>query len=349
MLCHGSLSAGANNRNSLCILSRSLFSFFQHPLSAATIASAFCQLPTCRVWIVSIIPKCETQCLQVNQVRLCGNLLHVVSHCRGCVAEQCFVLIRTQAHNSLGGRQRRSTSFSDQIYHLDELDAQSRYEEETADRGIGALHNIRSRTRSRTDETLISWEVDDPENPVDWSNVWLFQPSCFILLCNVFTNEECTVQTKKKLVVLCTSMLVINSTMGSALPSMAIPDITKDFNITSEEQSVLPISVYLIGYVLGPIVWGPLSEHYGRRNLSFVTFCLFTIFTMACAVAPSWAALLIFRFFCGAFASSPIAIVAGILADIYDDPRTRGRAFAIFMVVSYATTTPPGSDAQDIS
>lgn len=122
--------------------------------------------------------------------------------------------------------------------------------------------------------------------------------------------------------------------MGSALPSMAIPDITKDFGITSEEQSVLPISVYLIGYVLGPVVWGPLSEHYGRRDLSLVTFCLFTVFTMACALAPTWPALLIFRFFCGAFASSPIAIVAGILADVYNDPRTRGRAFAIFMVVS---------------
>ncbi|KAM0428336.1 hypothetical protein ACHAQK_011681 [Fusarium lateritium] len=53
---------------------------------------------------------------------------------------------------------------------------------------------------------------------------------------------------------------------------------------------------------------------------------------MACALAPTWPALLIFRFFCGSFASSPIAIVAGILADVYDDPRTRGRAFAIFMV-----------------
>ncbi|SCO88538.1 related to fluconazole resistance protein (FLU1) [Fusarium oxysporum] len=203
---------------------------------------------------------------------------------------------------------RRSSSFSDHIHHLDEIQAQSRYEEEAADRGLGALHNIRSRTRSRTNEVLVTWEVDDPENPVNWSD------------------------TKKKIVVLCTSVLVINSTMGSALPSMAIPDITKDFGITSEEQSVLPISVYLIGYVLGPVVWGPLSEHYGRRDLSLVTFCLFTIFTMACALAPTWPALLVFRFFCGAFASSPIAIVAGILADVYNDPRTRGRAFAIFMV-----------------
>lgn len=129
-------------------------------------------------------------------------------------------------------------------------------------------------------------------------------------------------------------MLVVNSTMGSALPSMAIPIIVDYFGVSSEEQKVLPISVYLIGYVFGPIIWGPLSEHFGRRNLSFATFAFFCIFTMACALAPNWPALLIFRFFCGVFASSPIAIVAGILADIYGEPRARGRAFAIFMVVS---------------
>lgn len=134
-------------------------------------------------------------------------------------------------------------------------------------------------------------------------------------------------------------MLVINSTMGSALPSLAIPNIVEDFGITSQAGKVLPISVYLIGYVFGPIIWGPLSEHFGRRDLSFATFVLFTVFTMACALAPNWPALLIFRFFCGAFASSPIAIVAGILADVYNDPRTRGRAFAIFMVVSCLTSS----------
>ncbi|WAO89204.1 MFS domain-containing protein [Fusarium falciforme] len=206
-----------------------------------------------------------------------------------------------------GGR-RRSSTFSDRINRLEEIEAQSRYEEEAADRGIGALHNIRSRTRSRTNEVLVNWELDDPENPYNWS------------------------KSKKNLVLFYTAVLVINSTMGSALPSLAIPNIVEDFGITSQAGKVLPISVYLIGYVFGPIIWGPLSEHFGRRDLSFATFGLFTVFTMACALAPNWPALLIFRFFCGAFASSPIAIVAGILADVYNDPRTRGRAFAIFMV-----------------
>lgn len=115
---------------------------------------------------------------------------------------------------------------------------------------------------------------------------------------------------------------------------MAIPKITSEYNVTSQSQMVLPISVYLIGYVFGPIIWGPLSEHLGRRLLTLMTFTLFCIFTLACGFAHNWTAFLFFRFFCGMFGSSPIAIVAGSLADVYGDPKTRGRAFSIFMVVS---------------
>jgi MFS family permease len=128
-------------------------------------------------------------------------------------------------------------------------------------------------------------------------------------------------------------LTIINSTMGSALPSMAIPYITAEFHQTSAPQSVLPISVYLIGYVFGPVIWGPLSEQYGRRNLTVGTFIMFCVWTMSCAVAPNWPAFLIFRLLSGAFASAPIAIVAGIFADIYADPKTRGRGMAAFMVV----------------
>jgi MFS family permease len=128
-------------------------------------------------------------------------------------------------------------------------------------------------------------------------------------------------------------MLVLNSTMSSALPSMAVPNITEEFGVTSVEQKVLPISVFLIGYVFGPIIWGPLSEHFGRQILTIVTFIGFSLFTMACALAPNWLALLVFRLICGVFAGAPIAIVAGILADVYCEPITRGRAVAFFQVV----------------
>ena len=55
---------------------------------------------------------------------------------------------------------------------MDEEDAAERYAEEEADnRGLGALHHIRSRTRSRTDQVVIGWEPNDPENPYNWSSV----------------------------------------------------------------------------------------------------------------------------------------------------------------------------------
>jgi len=89
--------------------------------------------------------------------------------------------------------------------------------------------------------------------------------------------------------------------------------------------------MYLVGYVLGPLLFGPLSETYGRKWILISTFILFTVFTLAAALAPNFAALLIFRLLTGVSAASPNVVVPGIYADIYNDPVTRGRAMAIFM------------------
>lgn len=103
--------------------------------------------------------------------------------------------------------------------------------------------------------------------------------------------------------------------------------------MTNDQQLVLPISVFLVGYVVGPIFFGPLSETYGRKIIMLSSFIVFTLFTMACAVAPNWPAFLIFRLICGINASSAIAVVGGHYADVFGNPVTRGRAMAVFMVV----------------
>ncbi len=68
------------------------------------------------------------------------------------------------------------------------------------------------------------------------------------------------------------------------------------------------------------------------------TFIIYTAFTLGCALAPNWPVFLVFRLVCGVMASAPIAVVGGLYADIYHDPRTRGRAMAYFMA---ATTFGP--------
>lgn len=128
----------------------------------------------------------------------------------------------------------------------------------------------------------------------------------------------------------------MNSTLGSSLPSNAIPFIGSYFNITDQNQLILPISIYLCGYVLGPLAFGPLSEQYGRKVIMTSTFAGFSIFMLGSAVAPNFAGFLVFRLLGGVCASSPITVVGGIYADLYSDPVTRGRAMALYMVV-----TPP--------
>ena len=133
-------------------------------------------------------------------------------------------------------------------------------------------------------------------------------------------------------------MSVINSTLASSLPSGGIDEIAEYFDITNQLQLVLPISIFLIGFVVGPTVCGPLSEHFGRKPVMLISFLSYMSFTLGCALAPTWPALLVFRWLCGVTASAPIAVLGGLYADIFGDPRKRGVAMAVFMC---ATTLGP--------
>lgn len=80
------------------------------------------------------------------------------------------------------------------------------------------------------------------------------------------------------------------------------------------------------------MVWGPLSEQYGRKGTMVVSFAILTIFSIASAVAPNFAALVIFRLLVGIGGSCAISVVGGICADVWHDPVSRGRSMAVFMV-----------------
>ncbi|KAJ5402361.1 MFS general substrate transporter [Penicillium crustosum] len=156
-----------------------------------------------------------------------------------------------------------------------------------------------------SDASSFDW-ASDTRNPHNWSRA------------------------KKAFVFLTTMLVVLNSSMGSSLTGNAIQSITKEFGVESQLQKALPMSIFLVG----PIVWAPLSEEFGRRLIAITTFPLFTIFTMACALAPTWASLLVFRLFTGIFGSAIVALGPGILADIYRDPKARGWSIAVFMAVT---------------
>ncbi|KUJ21533.1 MFS general substrate transporter [Mollisia scopiformis] len=193
------------------------------------------------------------------------------------------------------------------VSRVDETDATERYNLEEADNKEIASPGSSSSSVTSPERKVISWDHEDPENPYNFSSA------------------------KKATIVFIGMVVVVNSTMGSSLPSNAIPIISEYFHLASSYTEVLPISMYLVGYVLGPLLFGPLSESFGRRIIMTSTFFTFTVWTLACALAPNFPAFLIFRVLTGISASSPITVIGGVYADIYNDPVTRGRAMAVFM------------------
>ena len=173
---------------------------------------------------------------------------------------------------------------------------------------------------------MLAFDDADPENPYTWHPVGLLSSYTARLLMVLLKAKKCYV-------LLVGIIAVLNSTFESALPSNAINYISEYFHVTNEEQLVLPISLFLVGYVLGPVCFGPLSETYGRKIVMTCSFIILTLFIMACALAPDWPSFLVFRLICGFSASSPISVVGGLYADIFDDPIPRGRAMAVLMMV----------------
>lgn len=125
-----------------------------------------------------------------------------------------------------------------------------------------------------------------------------------------------------------------NGNFGSSMPSGALDIIAEQFSITNPVHLILLNSLYMVGYVLGPLLFGPLSEYIGRRPVLIGTYLGYIVFMLACSGAPNYAALLVFRFLGGINAAAPTTVIGGLYADILDDPSTRGNAMALYMTVT---------------
>ncbi|TBU28211.1 MFS general substrate transporter [Dichomitus squalens] len=155
------------------------------------------------------------------------------------------------------------------------------------------------------DPNKVAWDgPDDPANPQNWSN-------------------------RKKWAVTCLCVLMtVNVTFASSAPSAAGSFIAREFGV-STEVGYLVTSIFLCGYVVGPLLWGPGSELYGRRIIFRFCLAIYVILHLGQALAHNMQTLLVTRFLTGVFACAPLTIAGGVIVDIWD-PVTRGTATAIF-------------------
>ena len=114
---------------------------------------------------------------------------------------------------------------------------------------------------------------------------------------------------------------------ASSIDSAALLQAAADFGVSEVTES-LATGLFLIGFGVGALVAGPISETVGRNPVYIATLSLYMIFVMASGLAPNIGAQLVFRFIAGCFAATPLTCAGGSISDLWN-PMERVRTLQI--------------------
>lgn len=158
------------------------------------------------------------------------------------------------------------------------------------------------------DNGVVGWESqDDPEHPLN------------------FTHG------RKWLLTSLLALITFMTPFASSILAPGISFIAKDFDVDSVTMSAMPVSIFLLGYAVGPLVLSPLSEIYGRNIVIVSANAFFCAWLIGCALAPSLDTLIFFRFMSGLGGSACQTIGGGIIADLFPIAE-RGKAMTLWML-----------------
>ncbi|KAI1874437.1 hypothetical protein JX265_004645 [Neoarthrinium moseri] len=155
-------------------------------------------------------------------------------------------------------------------------------------------------------DSVVDWDgPDDPHNPRNWSSIKRHAHVVFVSLFALYGNLAATMYAP-----------------GAA-------QLVREFGIGSEVLAAFTVTIYLLGFAIGPLFISPLSEVYGRMVIIHICNVIFIAFTVGCAVSTSTAMFFVFRFMAGCACSAPMTIGGAVIADV-TPPEERGRSMAIW-------------------
>ncbi|RMY83843.1 hypothetical protein D0862_11584 [Hortaea werneckii] len=143
---------------------------------------------------------------------------------------------------------------------------------------------------------------------------------------------------KKSLVSLQICLYTLAVYMGSAIYTPAIGGVMAEFDI-GPEAALLGLSLYVLAYGIGPLIFSPLSEipRVGRNPPYMVTMGIFVVLLVPSAVVGDFAGLMVLRFLQGFFGSPCLATGGASLQDLFSLVKLP----YVLCVWSFAATAAP--------
>jgi MFS transporter, DHA1 family, multidrug resistance protein len=126
-----------------------------------------------------------------------------------------------------------------------------------------------------------------------------------------------------------TAVLGLLTALGPLSTDMYLPSLP-DISVklaAGTAQTQLTLSVFLLGFAAGQVVYGPFSDRFGRKPVLLFGLGAFLLATALCAVSTSIEMLIGARFLQAFGASGPIVLARAVVRDLYEGPRA-GRELA---------------------
>jgi MFS transporter, DHA1 family, multidrug resistance protein len=140
-----------------------------------------------------------------------------------------------------------------------------------------------------------------------------------------------------------TALLAGLSAIGPLTTDMylpSLPDIARQLDV-STAQVQLTISAYLIGFAVGQVIYGPVSDRHGRKPVLLVSIGLYCAASLACALAMSIHMLIAARALQALGGSGGIVLARAMVRDLYLGARAGRELSVIGAVMALAPVLAP--------
>jgi DHA1 family bicyclomycin/chloramphenicol resistance-like MFS transporter len=118
------------------------------------------------------------------------------------------------------------------------------------------------------------------------------------------------------LIVLILSMLLGIQPVTTDLYLPALPALTEGFGAPMS-QAQLTLSALLLAFGSSQLIWGPLSDRFGRRPILLWGLTAYTLASIGSTLAPSMALLIVWRIVQGAAMGAVVMCARAIVRDLY--------------------------------
>lgn len=146
---------------------------------------------------------------------------------------------------------------------------------------------------------------------------------------------------RAEFIALCAALMALNSlAIDVMLP--ALPAMGRDLGVANENERQLVVSAYMIGFGLAQLVFGPITDRFGRRAPLFVGIIIYVLCAFAATFAPSFAILLVLRLCQGLGAAATRVIATSVIRDRFSGREMASVMSLVFMVFMVLPIVAPG-------